>query len=265
MGEHRKGIAAAAAIIGTAALAWAGWELRATGTGAKSVENAVNLVSAAVGLVVGLASLAVSWLGYRADRRQHASGLPLTGVVDEFAVAVRAQWEAEARTRRLNDPYPLPVSWAPAEPAYRPDADAAALSGTDADITDVFDRVPGGRLLVLGEPGAGKTMLLVRLLLGLIERRAPGLPVIFPLASWDPSDQDLVDWLADRLTTDHPALAVPAPGQDQGAPAVSRARALLDRRLILPLLDGFDELPRHLRAAALDASTRPCRPATRSS
>ncbi|WP_432003368.1 NACHT domain-containing protein [Streptomyces sioyaensis] len=255
MGEHRKGIAAAAAIIGTAALAWAGWALGASGTGAKSVENAVNLVSAAVGLVVGLASFAVSWLGYRADRRQHASGLPLAGIVDEFAVAVRAQWEAEARTRRLNDPYPLPVSWAPAEPAYRPDADASALSGTDADITDVFDRVPGGRLLVLGEPGAGKTMLLVRLLLGLIERRAPGLPVpvIFPLASWDPSQQDLVDWLAGRLTTDHPALALPAPGQDQGAPAVSRARALLDRRLLLPLLDGFDELPRHLRAAALDA------------
>ncbi|TXC95232.1 NACHT domain-containing protein [Streptomyces sp. ISID311] len=206
-------------------------------------------------MAVGLASLAVSWLGYRAGRRQHASGLPLNGIVDELALAVRAQWEAEARTRRLNDPYPLPVSWAPAEPAYRPDADAAALSGTGADITDVFDRVPGGRLLVLGEPGAGKTMLLVRLLLGLIERRAPGLPVpvIFPLASWDPSHQDLADWLADRLTTDHPALALPAPGQDQGAPRVSRARALLDRRLVLPLLDGFDELPRHLRAAALDA------------
>ncbi|MFE0378886.1 NACHT domain-containing protein [Streptomyces inhibens] len=254
-GEHRKGIAAAAAIIGTTALAWAGWALHATGTGAKSVEHAVNVVSAAVGLVVGLASFVASWLGYRADRRQHASGLPLSGIVDEFAVAVRAQWEAEARTRRLNDPYPLPVSWAPAEPAYRPDADASALSGTDADITDVFDRVPGGRLVILGAPGAGKTILLVRLLLGLVERRAPGLPVpvIFPLASWDPSRQDLADWLADRLTADHPALALPAPGQDQGAPPVSRARTLLNRRLVLPLLDGLDELPRHLRAAALDA------------
>ncbi|WP_411129051.1 NACHT domain-containing protein [Streptomyces sp. x-19] len=255
MGEHRKGIAAAAAIIGTAALTWAGWALRNTGSGSQGVEDAVKVVSAAVGLVVGLASFAVSWLGYRANRRQHASGLPLTGIVDEFAIAVRAQWEAEARTRRLNDPYPLPVSWAPADPAYRPDADASALSGSDADIADVFARVPGGRLVILGEPGAGKTMLLVRLLLALVERRAPGLPVpvIFPLASWDPSRQDLADWLADRLATDYPALALPAPGQEQGAPPVSRARALLDRRLVLPLLDGFDELPRHLRAAALDA------------
>ncbi|MFJ9613447.1 NACHT domain-containing protein [Streptomyces noursei] len=255
VGGHPKGIAAAAAIIVVAALAWASWALHATGSGAKSDKHAVDIVPVAVGLVVSLASLTVSWLGYRAGRRQHTSGLPLTGIADEFAIAVRTQWETEARIRRLNDPYPLPVSWAPAEPAYRPDTDASALVGIDAGITDVFDRVPSGRLVVLGKPGSGKTMLLVRLLLGLLERRPPGLPVpvIFPLASWDPSRQNLADWLADRLTTDHPALALPAPGQEQGAPPVSRARALLDHRLVLPLLDGFDELPRHLRATALDA------------
>ncbi|MFD0391811.1 hypothetical protein ACFQ3Z_00185 [Streptomyces nogalater] len=51
---------------------------------------------------------------------------------------------------------------------------------------EVFtDRVPGKRLLILGEPGAGKTMMLLRLLLGLIRTRQPGspVPVIFP---WPP-------------------------------------------------------------------------------
>ena len=59
-------------------------------------------------------------------------------------------------------------------------------------------RVPTGRLVVLGEPGSGKTMLMVRLVLDLLARRSSGGPVPFlaSAASWDPSRQDLQDWLA---------------------------------------------------------------------
>lgn len=56
--------------------------------------------------------------------------------------------------------------------------------------------------------------------------------------------------MAERLALDYPTLAEPAPkryGQ------IDRARALLGRRLILPVLDGFDEIPTPLRAAALSA------------
>ena len=45
-----------------------------------------------------------------------ASSLSLAQVADQLAVAVGKQWAEEATVRRLNDPYPLPVSWSAADP-----------------------------------------------------------------------------------------------------------------------------------------------------
>ncbi|WP_158102486.1 NACHT domain-containing protein [Streptomyces africanus] len=242
----------------------------------------MGVVGTAVGLVVGVASLYISWLGYRADRREHADSLGLTAMTDELALAVRTQWQAEARVRRLDEPYALAVPWrsahadlverwdilvrtsigAPADGAALPPAWAGGpegLAGSDGEIVEVFTaRVPGRRLLILGEPGAGKTMLLVRLLLGLLQSREAGspVPVIFPLASWDPDRRELDAWLAERLATDYPGLAAPAPAASGRGQVTSRARALLDQHLIIPLLDGLDELPAHTRAVALDAINR---------
>ncbi|WP_185124350.1 NACHT domain-containing protein [Streptomyces sp. TLI_185] len=248
----------------------------------------MGVVGTAVGLVVGVASLYISWLGYRADRREHADSLGLTAMTDELALAVRTQWQAEARVRRLDEPYALPVPWrsaradlverwailvrtsigAPADCAALPPAWASGpegLAGSDGEIVEVFTtRVPGRRLLILGEPGAGKTMLLVRLLLGLLQSREAGspVPVIFPLASWDPDSRELDAWLAERLATDYPGLASPAPAASGPGQVTSRARALLDQHLIIPLLDGLDELPAHTRAVALDAVNRTLPPGT---
>ena len=111
-------------------------------------------------------------------------------------------------------------------------------------------RVPTGRLVVLGEPGAGKTMLMVRLVLDLLARRASGGPVPFlaSVASWDPAGQDLRDWLRARLLIDYPALASPPP---IGATGSTRAAALLAAGLILPVLDGLDEIPEQVRGPAI--------------
>jgi hypothetical protein len=224
-----------------------------------------------IGLVLGAASLIVSWHAYRADRAEHAAGSTPGGIADDLVSAVRTQWEAEARVRRLNDPYPLPVSWRPAEADLIEDWDLlcrqavrggcepgaartpAALAGADAEIAEVFtQRAPGRRLLVLGEPGAGKSMLLLTLLLGLLDQRPPGgpVPVIFPLASFNPAQQDLKAWMAERLNADYPGLRAPARTPHSG---LSLADLLLRERLVLPLLDGFDELPEDLRPRALHA------------
>jgi GTPase SAR1 family protein len=120
------------------------------------------------------------------------------------------------------------------------------LAGEGGELAEVLGRVPTGRLVVLGEPGAGKTVLMVRLVLDLLARRASGapVPVLLQAASWDPAGQDLRGWLEGRLQTDYPWLAGPAP---PGGPRVTRVRALLEAGLVMVVLDGLDEIP----AAAL--------------
>ncbi|MEV0735734.1 hypothetical protein AB0I51_07150 [Streptomyces sp. NPDC050549] len=62
------------------------------------------------------------------------------------------------------------------------------------------------------------------------------MPVIFPLAGWDPRRTGLRDWLAERLAAEYRPLAAVADGRH------TLARGLLDAGLALPVLDGFDEL-----------------------
>src|SRR5215469_13376526 len=61
------------------------------------------------GIVGVLLILAIVLAAIAALRDGPDDVLTLTGVADELAVAVRNQWQAEAATRRLNDP-PLQVS-----------------------------------------------------------------------------------------------------------------------------------------------------------
>ncbi|TXS45789.1 NACHT domain-containing protein [Streptomyces sp. uw30] len=214
---------------------------------APRVEDPAAVVAA---LLPTLAGAYLAWSAYRADRAEAASAPTDPGAVaDRLSVAVRRQWEAEARARRPADPYPLPVSWRGAEAG--PAEVTQGLAGRDGQIGALFaGRVPDRRLLVLGAPGSGKTLLLVRLLLSLVEDRTAGepVPVLFPLASWDPTAVDLRGWMERKLVQDHAELGAPAPGEYGGT---TLAGILLDRRLVLPVLDGFDELPAVLSASAL--------------
>jgi hypothetical protein len=105
---------------------------------------------------------------------------------------------------------------------------------------------------------AGKTMLMVRLVPDLLARRAAGGPVPFltSIASWNPVEQDLRDWLAAQLLIDHPALA--GPPADRAEPI--RAAALLASGLILPVLDGLDEIPQEVRDPAIGRINDALRP-----
>jgi predicted NACHT family NTPase len=124
---------------------------------------------------------------------------------------------------------------------------------------EVPARVPTGRLVVLGEPGAGKTMLMVRLVLDLLARRAAGGPVPFlaSIASWNPEEQELRNWLADELLIDHAALARP-PAEGRTEP--TQAAALLASGLVLPVLDGLDEIPEQVRGPAIRQINHSLRP-----
>jgi hypothetical protein len=248
-----------------------------------------HLDSGAIGLVatlsLGLPGLWLAVAGYlEAGRSAHVGGFTMAHVADQLAIAVGTEWKKEADIRRLNDPYPLPVSWAAADasltdswdslvrlassgagwPEVPPAGTWAAgpdeLAGEGRELLEVLAKVPTGRLAVLGEPGAGKTMLMVRLVLDLLARRTAGdpVPILASVASWSPAYQDLRGWLGARLLFDYPFLASPPPG---GRTEATQAAALLASGLIMPVLDGLDEIPEQVRGPAISRINSALQPA----
>ncbi|MFE0459835.1 NACHT domain-containing protein [Kitasatospora sp. NPDC058965] len=159
--------------------------------------------------------------------------------VERLARAVAAQWSAEAKVRGLFGPAPMAITWQTAD--RRP-----WLTGGDAAaFADRFLDLPAPRRLVLlGEPGCGKTSAAVLLVHELLNRRRPGqaVPVLLSLGSWDPETEHLSQWLARRLAEEYPVL---------GRRALQQAGKLLDANLVLPVLDGLDEIPAGRRTQAL--------------
>ncbi|MGI5373551.1 NACHT domain-containing protein [Streptomyces sp. CA-251387] len=176
---------------------------------------------------------------------------------DALATAVREQWQAEWRLRRLQDPEPLAVHWMPAaawlsdldDSIGRPpqDGGCADLHGRLPEIAQLFGHVPSRRLVVLGAPGSGKTVLAVRFTLDLLDRREPGgpVPVVFQASTWRPDRQDLKQWLAESLIAAYPTLAA------EGMSGSALAKDLVAEGRILPVLDGLDEMPAPLRTPAV--------------
>ncbi|ONI71132.1 hypothetical protein ALI144C_52370 [Actinosynnema sp. ALI-1.44] len=245
----------ASGVLGVAVLVGVAGYLASVG-----LEKADKLASV-IGALAGLAALGVSLRGGLSRTSQVPDPPPVgagphAAALHGLALAIQRQWRAESDLRRVSDPWPLPVRWVNTR---RPVADhwdavrgkpgrteALDLAGTLEEITEVYARVPSKRLVLLGESGAGKTVLLMWLVLGLLDRRAPcdPVPVIFPVSSWDPS-VPLETWLVSKLEEEYPGLAAPTP---QGT---TPARELVDADLVLPVLDGLDELPDGLRKDAL--------------
>jgi NACHT domain len=231
----------------------------------------LGVVQTALTIVPSIPGLFLAWASFRWQGDRDPT---LDEVADRLAGAVSRQWDAEASLRRLYDPHPLPVAWTPAPPSLVenwesliriasewPDdpaapmtgwaVDPAELAGSGGELAAVLaQRVPTRRLVVLGAPGAGKTLLLVRLVLDLLGQRESGkaVPVLASLASWNPVKQELHPWLARRLATDYPGLTEPGP-TSSGAPSL--LMDLLRSRKLFLVLDGLDELPGNLRGVAI--------------
>lgn len=136
-----------------------------------------------------VAAVGVELRRYRLGRRAANGEIGLDAAADQLAVAVGVQWRREEELRRVHTPFPLPVRWhaAPAElmdhlanvgrvPAGVP-AGRLELAGELGRVVETYRCIPSQRLVVLGRAGSGKTVLALRFVLDLLDRRGPGEPV----------------------------------------------------------------------------------------
>ena len=207
------------------------------------------------------------WLAGRPQPR-------LAKVADKLAAGVHRQWQPQAHAGGAGGQRLLPLRWVAADPSLAGEWDdlvAAATSGAGRSAphaSDGWARSPqelageGNRLARSARPGADRQAGRARRARGRQDhaddragtgsarpprQRGPG-----PGADHhglDPARQDLREWLAGQLTAGYPALAWPAPAGTGGGPA--RATALLANELIIPVLDGLDDLPPAARGLAI--------------
>lgn len=199
----------------------------------------VDPVSAVIALLALTAGL---WSGRQAMRVARMTPVPVAEMAARLADEVRSR-EGRARTQLLgarNRTIDVDFAFRPA-PAHS--TQHARARGQLTEVVDYYRDLQPQRLVITGAPGAGKTVLALELLLGLLENPDPGqpVPVRIPATIWDTS-HPLSDWLAQHLVT--------AYQQD-----LRTAQALVNAGLILPVIDGLDEVdaddtPGHTSRAA---------------
>lgn len=122
----------------------------------------------------------------------------------------------------------------------QPGSDPRLIS-RDESIKSIFDKV-GRSLLILGEPGSGKTVTLLELARDLVraartDPRQP-VPVVLNLSSW--RGQPLLEWLVGELKIKYFV-------------AERMARPLLAKNRLALLLDGLDEVSADCQAGCIEA------------
>lgn len=127
-----------------------------------------------------------------------------------------------------DEPSSRPRPWIAGLLRYR--KDAVDETRTMSSIGALFEDVESRRLLVLGEPGSGKTVLAIELVLQLAAAQGDYLPVRLNMSAWNPA-MSLDEWVTEQLQVDYGITRRAAVDLVQGRP-----------RHLLPVLDGLDEM-----------------------
>jgi hypothetical protein len=226
----------------------------------------------AVAVIVPVATVVIYLTRLRQDA-ETAPTRPLDEIADSLAAAVTEQWTRAALERRLLQPEPIPVHWERSSrplagplstavesrqfaplPGLSPALKRQLRGGRLKDLHAVYGGLGSGRLVIIGEPGSGKTGTAVLLVLAALEHRQQvpwpdrqlvPVPVMFTLHGWDPTTKRVGDWLATRLQETYPMFA--------GKSGKAEAAELVKAGRIAAFLDGLDEIAEDLRPVALRA------------
>jgi hypothetical protein len=219
------------------------------------LERSDQLASVA-GLFLNLIAVGLTAFTFVEARRGRRSEQDQTDDVylERLAEALERSYAREAGARRLQDPHPLPTRWAAAEPDLMdhlrniwPAGKMPAGLLDSRTLLDAFLQVPTGRLVLLGGAGSGKTVAALGFALDFLQVRLVGerVPVILPLSSWDQARLDFRSWIAARIIETDSSMA------KSDVAGVTWAQRAVDKRLILPILDGLDELPAAVKSGVL--------------
>jgi hypothetical protein len=171
-----------------------------------------------------------------------------------LAKAIHGELDQERKSLKLEAPRPLPVSWNPVPGNSPVLADAAG----DREIVVAYAEIWPARLVILGDAGSGKSVLVQSLALDILgknpeekdyakpedtdrPRLSEQIPVIFGLHSWEPGTE-LDEWLTSQLTGLYYVSLL----------TKDLAGDLVRSRQVLPILDGFDEITPAQRAEFLE-------------
>lgn len=113
------------------------------------------------------------------------------------------------------------------------------------NVSQVFHQMGEGRtLLILGEPGAGKTITLLRLAKDLVARTeqdiSQPIPLVLNLSSWVIKQMAIANWLVEELNSKYQV------SKDLGTTWINNQQLVL-------LLDGLDEVKAECREACVRA------------
>ncbi len=126
------------------------------------------------------------------------------------------------------------------------DEEPRCEQSTKKPIERIFEDEARGRLLILGEPGTGKTNLMLELARALVvqarDSAANPIPILFNLARWTIGERNrtLAEWMKDDLRELYQLTR-------------ADAETLINNDAIIPLFDGLDEVDEERRAACVEA------------
>ncbi|MFI9296330.1 NACHT domain-containing protein [Streptomyces gardneri] len=211
--------------VGLLALAVAGvlWALGGEdAAGPMELSERTDLIAMVCAVVGGVAVLATLW-----RRPEEAEAEAVARLAREVKAIGEPQWTSSLG----GDLKAIDVTF-----AFRPyaGARAAALPASPAgrleQVVEDYRGLRPRRMVITGEPGAGKTVLARKFVMELNRVRTEGepVPVLVALADWD-AGEPFRDWLTRHLQRDY------------GLPPAS-ARRVVAARMVLPVLDGLDEM-----------------------